>query len=250
MHAVLTRDRLQLRERLERRFAQSLVTRDVMGRARRLAFLVDVGRVDREHLTFEATLGPRLLRALLRLEPECVGVGAGDAPLLGDALCAFELRRQLVVLAVRGWVGPAEIASRRGTERDPAHRLDAARQRGVDHAGSDHRCREVGRLLRRSALAVDRGRGDFEWEPGAQPGRACDVERLLTDLADAPTDHLTDLERVDPGPVDRGLLHRPQEHGRVHGGEPSVAPAERGSHRFDHYDVVVGEFCHCTLPLG
>ena len=61
---------------------------------------------------------------------------------------------------------------------------------------------------------------------------------------------LTDLERVDPGPVDRGLLHRPQEHGRVHGGEPSVAPAERGSHRFDHYDVVVGEFCHCTLPLG
>ena len=114
VHAVLARDRLQLRERLERRLPQPFVARDVVRRARRLAFLVDVGRVDREHLAFEATLGPRPLRALLRLEPERVGVGAGDAPLLGDALGAFELRSS--ARSARGtrvgWAGRSRRAPR------------------------------------------------------------------------------------------------------------------------------------------
>ena len=62
VHAVLACDRLQLGERLERRLAQAFVARDVVGRAGRLAFLVDVGRVDREHLALEPALGPRPLR--------------------------------------------------------------------------------------------------------------------------------------------------------------------------------------------
>ena len=57
VHAVLAGDRLQLRERLERRLAQAFVARDVMRRAGRLAFLVDVGRVDRQRP--RARSGPR-----------------------------------------------------------------------------------------------------------------------------------------------------------------------------------------------
>ena len=64
VHAVLARDRLELGQRLERRLAQAFVARDVVRRAGRLAFLVDVGRVDRQHLALEAAFGPRPLRAL------------------------------------------------------------------------------------------------------------------------------------------------------------------------------------------
>ena len=145
VHAVLARDRLQLRERLERRLAQAFVAGDVMRRAGRLAVLVDVGRVDRHDLALEAALGPRPLRALLRLEAELVAVGAGDAPLVGDALGAFELRRQLVVLAVRlRWSGRPKsprVAAPSGTrlidstphdERD----VDDARLRPAPPRGS------------------------------------------------------------------------------------------------------------------
>ena len=113
MDAVLAGDGLQLRQRLERRLAQPFVARDAMGRPGRLAFLVDVGRVDRQDFAFEPALGPGALGALLRLEPEGVGVGAGDAPLVGDALGAFELRGQLVVVAIRAGRGTAEVAPRR-----------------------------------------------------------------------------------------------------------------------------------------
>ena len=115
VHAVLARDGLQLRERLERRLAQPFVAGDVMGRAGRLAVFVDVGRVDRHDLALEATLGPGPLGAHLRLETELVGVGAGDAPLVGDAFRALELRRELVVLAVRRrW---SDARSRRASRR-------------------------------------------------------------------------------------------------------------------------------------
>src|SRR5690349_13796301 len=103
-----------------------------MRAAGRLAFLVDVGRVDRDDLALEPTFGPRPLGAHLRLETEPVGVVARDAPLLRDALRAFELRRDLVVpeIALRG--RSPEFAANGGAERHPAHRLDTARQRDVD----------------------------------------------------------------------------------------------------------------------
>ena len=55
--------------------------------------------------------------------------------------------------------------------------------------------------------------------PALEPRGPGDVERLLTDLAHAPADHLADLDRVDAGPVDRGALHEAEQIGRVHGGE-------------------------------
>ena len=183
---------------------------------------VDVGRVDRHDLALEATFGPRPLRAHLRLEPELVGVGAGDAPLVGDALRAFELRRELVVLAVRRGGRAPEVAAGRGAERDPRHRLDAAAERDVDDARLHERRREVGRLLRRAALAVDGAARDLEREPGAQPRVAGDVERLLADLAHAAADDLADERGIDARPLDHGSLH-----GRRAGRPGAPWPARR-----------------------
>src|SRR5882757_2429431 len=109
-----------------------------MRRARRLAFGVDVGRVDRKYLALEATFGPRLLRTLLRHEAERVAVGAGNTPLVGDALGAFELARQFVVFAVRRRVRATEVLADTRTERDTAHRFDSTRERDVDDPGRDH----------------------------------------------------------------------------------------------------------------
>ena len=109
---------------------------------------------------------------------------------------------------------------------------------------ADHRGREVRRLLRRAALAVDGRRRDLEREPGAQPRGAGDVERLLADLAHAAADDLADLERVDAGPLDRGPLHEAEQVGGVHGGERAVAAPERRAHGLDDDDVVVAEFGH------
>ena len=55
----------------------------------------DDGRLDGEHLTVEATLGPGLCRLALRLEAQRVGVRAADRVLLGDALSRTELVRRI-----------------------------------------------------------------------------------------------------------------------------------------------------------
>ena len=96
-------------------------------------------------------------------QPERVGVVAGDAPLVGDALGALELRRHLVAaevgLAGSGCRGRAPW--RVGADRDPAHRLDAAGDGDVDDAR--RRRATTARLVacwRRPALGVDGGGGD------------------------------------------------------------------------------------------
>src|SRR5207344_2849477 len=99
--AVLPGDRLEPGELLEAGFAQALVPTDVVGGARRLAVLAEVGGVERQHLALEAAFGPRPPGALLRSEAERVAVGAGDAPLVRDALRAFELRGGFVAGEVR-----------------------------------------------------------------------------------------------------------------------------------------------------
>ena len=101
MHAVLAGDGLEGGQLLEGGLAQALVAGDGVGRAGRLALLVDVGRVDRDDLGAEAVLGPGRGGALLGAEAELVGVVAGDAPLVGDALGALELRGELVLREVR-----------------------------------------------------------------------------------------------------------------------------------------------------
>jgi len=74
--------------------------------------------------------------------------------------------------------------------------------------------------------------------------KAVDVERLFADLAHAPADDLADLQGVDAGAVDGRMLDRAEQVGGMHGGESTVAATERGSDRFHHHDVVVGELGH------
>jgi hypothetical protein len=145
------------------------------------------------------------------------------------------------VLEVRLGCRAPELSANRSTERDTAHRLDAARERDVDHARAHHGRGEVRRLLRRTALTVDGRRRDFERQTRRKPRGARDVERLLTDLADASSDDLSDVSRVDAGPFDRRSLYGGEQLGGMHRGEARIAAAERRSHCFDDDDVVVGE---------
>ena len=207
--------------------------------ARGLPLVVDVGRVDRQHLPLEPPLRPGLLRPLLGRQAELVAVRAGDAPVVGDPLRRFELRDVLVGLEVALGQRPARAGLDRRAERHPAHRLHAAPERGVDHARRDQRGGQVRGLLRRSTLRVDRGGGDGDREPGRQPRGAGNVERLLTGLAHAPADDLPDVLGVDAGALHGGALHGTEELGGVDGREPTVAAPERGADGFDEDDVGV-----------
>ena len=119
----------------------------------------------------------------------------------------------------------------------PAHDLDAAGDGDVDHARADEGGGQVGGLLRRPALGVDRGGGDGHGQAGGEPGGAGDVERLLADLADAAADDLADLGRVDAGAVDRLPLDCGEEIGRVHGGQAAVAAPDGRADGFDDDDL-------------
>src|SRR5690606_13233874 len=94
-------DRLEASQALEGRLPEAFVLGDGVGRAGGLAFLIDVGDVDRNDLGVEPTVGPRLRRTVLGLLAECVEVDPGDAPLLRDQLGALELRGVLVTFKVR-----------------------------------------------------------------------------------------------------------------------------------------------------
>ena len=80
--------------------------------------------------------------------------------------------------------------------------LDAAADGDVMDAGGDQRGGEVDCLLRRPALAVDRGRRGLDRQPGLEPGVAGDVDALLAELLHAAGDDVLDLGGVDAGPLD------------------------------------------------
>ena len=138
-------------------------------------------------------------------QPERVGVVAGDAPLVGDALGPLELRRHLVL---------AEVGLR---DRDAEAELLAGRSTRSGPGSSPRRRRPRPRRPRPSRRARWPGwwpagssrTGCRRWWPrtemrqaGGQPRRAGDVEALLADLAHAAADDLADLGRVDAGALD------------------------------------------------
>ena len=192
VHAVFAGHGLEAGQPLEGGLAQALVALDAVGGARRLAVVVEVGRVDAHQLGAEAVLGPGLGGQLLGAQAEVVGVGPGDAPLVGDALGTLELGGELVLAEVALGDGPADV-ERLGRGRAHGHLaqiLDAAGHGDVDDARADQAGRQVGGLLRRAALGVDGGGRRAQGQAGGEPGRAGDVEGLHAHLAHAAADHL------------------------------------------------------------
>ena len=200
VHAVFARDRLQRRQLLERRLAQAFVVVDAVRGAGGLALVVEIGRVDRDDLALEPALAPRARGPHLRLEAEVVAVGAGDAPLVGDAFGRLELGDVLVLVEVR----LRERAA--GTVAAPRRRAGC---------GSSTRRRTPSRRRRRPTATSAAARlvaccDEPHWastvvpavaigEAGGQPRGAGDVEGLLAGLGDAAADRLADQRGVDPG---------------------------------------------------
>ena len=153
------------------------------------------------------------------MQTETVGVVAGDVVLLGDALGTFELADELIVAKV----GPAHRAAEPGllagkgirTNRKQAHGLDSARHHDVFDTRGDQCMGLIDRLLRRAALGIDRGGGDFFGATMAQPRGAGDVHCLSADLVDAAAYDLTNVRGLDASSVDDFHHHRTKDIGRM-----------------------------------
>ena len=135
VHAVLAGDGLERGQLLERRLAQAFVAGDVVGGAGGLAVLVDVGRVDGHDLALEAVLAPTPGRRAPATRSPKWSQSARVMPHWSAMRSArLELGRVLVLLEVRLRQRAPGPVRHGDAERDPAHRLDAARHRDVDHA--------------------------------------------------------------------------------------------------------------------
>ncbi len=235
MHPVRAGHRLEGGQRLGRGGAQALVATELHRVPGGIAVTVDRRGVDRGDLGVEAPLGPGLGPPLLGTQPEGVGGVAGDAPLVGDALGALELRGHLVAAEVglRDRHAEPELLGGVGSDRDASHRLHTGRHGHVHRAGGHQTGGQVGGLLARPALGVDRGGGGGQGQAGRQPGGAADVEGLLANLRHTPRHQLSDRGRVDPGALDQGGEGGTQEVGGMHGRKTAVAAADWGSYRVD-----------------
>ena len=137
--------------------------------------------VDRHDLAVEAALFGGAGGAQVRLHRERVVLLAGDAPLLGDQLGRDALRHEVRVAresSDRPNGMPYLPSADRRAHRHGAHVLDAGRDHDVVRAGDHALRREVRRLLRRTALAVDRGADGRFGEAGRERGVAADVDAL------------------------------------------------------------------------
>ncbi len=130
-------------------------------------------------------------------QPERLEVLPAEAAVAGDPVGALELVGHVDGPRLR----PRVAGARRdvGTQRDAAHRLDAAGDPDVDGARPDHVVHQVRGLLAGTALGVDRGRAGGLGESGVQPRAAHHVVGLLTGLRDAAADDLFHQAGVHPG---------------------------------------------------
>ena len=186
--------------------------------------------------------------ALLALGAEGVEVLTGQAPLVGDQLGRDALRHEPADLGV----AQADLRAERhavlavgegGTHRDLGHDLDAGGDDDVVGAGDHPLGGEVGRLLGRPALPVDRRRRHRLGEPGGEHGVAAHVDALGADLHDAAHDHV-----VNESGVEVVALHEGAEHlgGQVGGVPPRQLPVPLASGGPDGVDDHGG--AHGDLP--
>ena len=126
--------------------------------------------------------------------------------------------------------GRGEPASARAAvpQRNPAHRLHPARDPDADRVRRDQPGHQVGGLLRRTALGVERQAAGRIRQPGVQPGGPGDVVGLLARLRHAAAGHLLHGGRREPRAVEQGRLDAAQELGRVQARQRAAALADRG----------------------
>ena len=197
--------------------------------------LVEALLGDPDDLVVEAALGGGALGALLALGAEGVELLAGDAPLVGDHLGRDALGHEAGI----GVAGEDLVAERdrarghRRAHRRGGHDLDAGGDGDVVGTGDHALGGEVGGLLGRAALAVDRGGGHRLGEPGGEHGVAADVEALVPDLHDAAHDHVVDERGVEVVALDEALQDLAGEVGRVPPRQLSVALATRSADGVD-----------------
>jgi hypothetical protein len=235
--AVGLERRLQVGERLDGGAgADALVLGDELGALDDVAgLLVEALLGDPDDLVVEAALLGGPLGPLLGLGPEGVELLAGQAPLVGDHLGRDPLRDEAGV----GVAGEHPVAEgdRAGGHRGPhgggGHDLDAGGDGDVVGTGDHALGGEVGRLLGRAALAIDRGGRHGLGEPGRQHGVAADVEALVPDLHDAAHDHVVDALGVELVALDELLQDLTGEVGGVPPRQLSVALAAGGADGVD-----------------
>ena len=120
-----------------------------------------------------------------------------------------------------------------GSQWDAAHDLDAAGHDQVivtrGHPGGS----EVHGLLRRPALAVDRGGRHALGKSGRDPPVAGHIGALLADLAHAAANDVVDAFGVHTRPPEQRGQGEAQEIRRVPGGQCPSALAEGGAHDVD-----------------
>ncbi len=188
---------------------------DGVGRAGGLALLVAVGGFDRDVLAGEAVLRPGLGGPLLAGKPKA-SVSSRVMPHL-SAMRSAPSNWEVISNCSKyglGMVHRGLASSLLATDRYPAHHLDTAGQGDVDYAAPSPAWRPGGGLLAAAALGVDSGGGDVHRQTGGEPRGAGDVERLLTDLADAAAHDLAHACRVDAGALDERLLDEAEQGSR------------------------------------
>ena len=216
---------------------------DVVGVGR----VVGAGDLQRNDLVLEFAALRRGNRALVAL----IGIGVelllGEPILLRHHFRAGELAEhdvRIFLLDARALVMTKTVLGRqlRGeAHRHPRHRFHAGGNHDVHRAGHHGLRREVQRLLRRTALAVDRGGGHAFRQLRGHHRVAGDVVGLLAGLHHAAHDDVFDLGGIDARAIDQRIQHGSGEIGRMPACETSPLAAARGACGGD--DIGLGHVC-------
>ena len=225
--AVGLEGRGELCELLERRVA----ARRLVDREQRA--YVRVRHLDGNDLVLEPPLVDRLDRPAMRLVRVRVERLPRKVPLVREHLGRDPLRHDLPALEELLREPGESVGAEVRAHGNSRHVLDACGDDDVEMAGLNRRRAVESRLHRRSALAVCGGSADGFGPAGDEQRDTSDVERLLTDLADAA--HLNVLDRIglDARAVDESVQHLPRQLVGADARERPVLPADRASYGVD-----------------
>ena len=192
---------------------------------------VQHARFQRQDFALEAARFGGGLGALVAQQGKGVHFVFAEAVLLGDHFGADELAElgvvETLVHGLAHVVAQAFFGGQRGRRAHghARHGLDATGDHDVHGARHDGLRGKVQGLLRRAALAVDRGARHRQRQVGRQHRIARDVDGLLARLAHAAPDHVFDQRRVCAGARQQLVDDLARQVGRVPAAQTTVATA-------------------------